>query len=122
MVGWPSHGFIQKLNAFKIILKEWNVNTFGKQDSAKQDLINVLNAIDAKEDLGPLDECTTKHRLSIKANLLTLPAREDSLWKQRCKLKWLIDGMKTLPFSTIIWLPTEEEILLWSFYLRQERA
>lgn len=81
-MGWPGHSFIQKLKAFKSKLKQWNATTFGKQDTLKKYLLNELNAINLEEDSSPLDEDKYNRRLSIKADLLTLAAREESLWRQ----------------------------------------
>lgn len=98
IIGWPGHGFILKLKNFKKEIKGWSGNTYGKSKEHKHGLISELNRLDALEELGQLYEALCTYRTIIPADHLTIAARDDALWRQRCKVTWLIEGDENTTF------------------------
>lgn len=90
--GWPGHRFIQKLKTLKVVIKEWNQNTFGCIKTQQNRLLLELNLLDTMEETGAFLDAHCLQRSSIKSQLLTLASNEEILWRQKCKSKWLKEG------------------------------
>lgn len=90
--GWPGHGFIQKLKTLKLVIKEWNKNTFGCIKSQQNQLLTELSILDNMEETGPFLDAHRLQRSTIKSQLLSLATNEEILWRQKCKSKWQKEG------------------------------
>lgn len=90
--GWPGHGFMQKLKGLKLIIKAWNKDIFGGNCSQVQHLTKELQNIDSWEESGTMYSEHIQHTSLVKSQLLSLAAKQEILWGQQCKLKWLCEG------------------------------
>lgn len=70
-----------------------------------------LKASDSLEGTTPLTPDQLANRMKIKDQLLSIAEEEKVFWRQKCKLKWLKDGVETSDSSSIAWLIRKDELL-----------
>lgn len=98
IIGWPGHGFINKLKLLKVALKEWNVNSIVNIAMTKTLLQSELVVIDsAIEEENQSQENISKINY-IKEQLLSIITFEEIKWRKNCKFKWHIEGDENTSF------------------------
>ncbi|XP_022158956.1 uncharacterized protein LOC111025405 [Momordica charantia] len=96
--GWPGHGLMMKLKSLKYAIKLWITEHFRCIHSQKEDLTNLMNSLDDLEGSQPVTPDQSRARIQAKEDLLSVVAKEEAFWRQRCKQKWLCEGDENTKF------------------------
>lgn len=98
---WESHPFthirpglriIRKLRELRRFLKKWAKEKFGCVIKEKKDLLQKIQLVDSIRDQRPLSELEAKSRWSLMSELDSCQRKEEMMWAQRSKTKWLKEG------------------------------
>ncbi|XP_057774940.1 uncharacterized protein LOC130993921 [Salvia miltiorrhiza] len=90
--GWSCFVFKEKLKKLKLVLKEWNKNSFENIEHSIKSLKDELQAWDILDYAFGLDEKETIRRNKIKANLILQTRNKISLLQHKAKARWLKEG------------------------------
>lgn len=84
--------FQQKLKHLKGKIKKWNHNTFGNIFKAQASLNLGMKTIQQKFITEGCSEELTKQEQIIESQILERAKQEETLWRQKSRIKWLKDG------------------------------
>ena len=83
------HGSLCLLRQF---MKGWNIQKSGEQKNEKNELLLVLESIDAQAEKGVLTSAEWEHRYEVEDKLEQIYQREKIYWKQRGDEEWVLQG------------------------------
>lgn len=70
-------------------MKSWERVTFGNIKSQKALLLSSIQKLEAKLETGPLGQAEFEELDSSKQKLLEAQGKEEIMWKQRSKERWI---------------------------------
>jgi hypothetical protein len=90
--GWAANVLKEKLKSLKVVLKQWNIDTYGERDKKIPLLTNLINDIEILGESRDLSDVEKKEWKQNCEKLLLLLESKESLEFQRSKAKWLKEG------------------------------
>lgn len=79
-------------------IRDWKKYSYGHNLLEKTSITELITAIDQKEEESSIDEAERLQRLSLKGDLESIALAEASLWRQKCKKLWLLEGDENTAF------------------------
>lgn len=98
MVGLAGYRLAVKLKLLKSKIKDWAKVHFGDVTNTKEIILQEIQLLDNKEEVGQLMPAEMSRRLSLKEDFVRKVREEEIKWKQRSRCKWLNDGDKNTQF------------------------
>jgi len=90
--------FQQKLKHLKGAIKKWNHNTFGNIFKAQAMLSAEMKRIQQTIITARRTEELTKQEQDIESKILERDKQEETLWRQKSRIRWLKNGEKNTNF------------------------
>ncbi|XP_026420592.1 uncharacterized protein LOC113316654 [Papaver somniferum] len=90
--GNPGYVFCKKLQAVKGDLRDWNLQTFGRVNRIRDELLVQIKAFDEREAQGVSTVEDSFERVNKKADYLKWAKLESIRMKQKTKNQWIIEG------------------------------
>ena len=90
--GWEGYKFMRKLQFVKAKLKEWNKASFGELNERKKSILFELANFDTIEQERGLTFELLVQRALRKGELEEWILREEIIWRQKTRVKWVKDG------------------------------
>lgn len=95
----PSNGskmyiFQQKLKNLKGEIKRWNQTTFGNIFQAQAALNQEMKNFQQRIIIEGCSEDLAKQEQNLEAQIIDRAQHEETLWRQKSRVKWLKDGEK----------------------------
>lgn len=90
--------FQQKLKHLKGAIKKWNHNTFGNIFKAQARLSAEMKRIQQTIITVGRTEELTKQEQDIESKILERDKQEETLWRQKSRIRWLKNGEKNTNF------------------------
>jgi len=102
----------EKLKKLKRDLKIWNKDVFGYTNLQKQTIINKISELDKLDDESNLKDEMRLERRDLFFQLNLVNHREDALWKQKSRAKWIEEGNSNSKYfhSMVNWRRKKNEI------------
>ena len=76
----------------KLHLVQWSKVEFGEVTKQKEMILDNLSALAIKEESGQWNPSDILHRKNLENDFSTIQRREELMWQQRSKVKWLREG------------------------------
>ena len=84
--------FKEKLKGVKVSLRKWNLEEFGMTQRKQQLIVKEMNELDILEELGSLDEESSKRRLQLQEDLWKVEKFNESLLLKKSRVRWIKEG------------------------------
>ena len=91
MAGWAGYRIVAKLKKLKLLIREWAVHQFRSMDHYMACLLQEIQEIDKKEELGKLSSEEFLKRLQLKNSYQKMVKGEEIKWIQRSRVKWIMN-------------------------------
>ena len=110
--GRAGHRLMVKLKLLKIKLKEWAREKFGDVGMQKTTILEEIQLIDNREEMGQPSYEDFVRRLNLKEDLCRKVREEEIKWKQRSRCKWLKGDKNTKLFHGMASARRRKNIIL----------
>ncbi|MCH87429.1 transposon TX1 putative protein, partial [Trifolium medium] len=90
--GWMEFILKERLKGLKVIIKEWNVATYGLVEQKKKWLIKEISFLDRKSEISSLEDAEMVERKKLFEELWIILKNIDAMTFQRSRSKWLKEG------------------------------
>ena len=87
-----------KLKKLKLLIKDWAARQYRTVDHSIAGLLQEFQEIEKKEELGDLSSGESLKRLNLKLSFQKKVKGEEIKWRQRSRVKWLMDGDRDSKF------------------------
>jgi hypothetical protein len=77
-------------------------NASGEYKKEKERLLNIIDSLDIKAEISPLNECEGKEKKEADERLASLRRSEESKWAQRAKVKYIQEGRDNTKYFHLI--------------------
>lgn len=94
--GFPDFQLVNKLKLLRNKLKEWSRTNLGELVNKKNSLLNELTELDQIQDNRQLNEDEMMIRATVMVEPEELAKNEETSWRQKSRVLWLKQGIKTL--------------------------
>lgn len=98
MQGWAGFKLALKFKLLKLKIRGWNKLYFREAGAVKANILEEIQHLDRKEELGPLEEEDVLRRLALKEDFVRKVREEEIKWKQRSRCQWLKEGDQNTKF------------------------
>lgn len=100
--GWIGFKCLRKLKAFKLALKEWNIEVFGNVEFKLKLLEQELHLLDLVAEERPLTAIELDNRRETKGKSWKLTKMVEWVWLQKSRVNSALKGDKNMKFFHIM--------------------
>ena len=90
--------FIAKLKCLKMGLKDWKINIFGDVNKNLSEAMNHLSNVQLDISMNGVSDEALDSEVQARNVVDTLLSFQDSLYKEKSRVKWLADSDRNLAF------------------------
>ena len=91
---WEGFRIVSKLKRLEVLIKDWAARQFRSVEQYLTGLLLDIQQIDIIEEVGNLSPEDCSRRLLLKLSFQKKVGEEEIKWRQRSRLKWLLEGYK----------------------------